>query len=237
MYRIQVLRDGTRMIFDTPMLTFDETALRHLAQRMLGSQRNQPAMMAAMMDDRYKAMLAELTAAGGAVEHVRGLTYDLAESFDRVNRDYFNGQMPRPALAWSQALTGRKFGPLRLRRDPRLRQPHPRFTEVPAFVVGPRHAPRTAAQEARPALPYQRQHAHTPEFPREERSFRQYAEAERISEERSAMDGGPEIAGKRGSGHGHMRMPRTPPRWPLLNPQLSTLNSPSASYSFLAAAM
>lgn len=178
MYRIQLLRDGTRMIFDTPMLTFNETAMRHLAQRMLGSQRHQPAMMAAMMDDRYKAMLAELSAAGGAVEQVRGLTHDLAESFDRVNREYFNGQMPRPALAWSQALTGRKFGHYDFIHDRVCVSRTLDSPEVPAFVVD--HVMHHELLHKKHGLRFhnQRQHAHTPEFRAEEHSFRQYPEAD-----------------------------------------------------------
>ena len=40
----------------------------------------------------------------------RGRAHDLDESFTRVNRAYFKGQMARPALTWNQTLTASKFG-------------------------------------------------------------------------------------------------------------------------------
>ena len=40
----------------------------------------------------------------------KGEFYDLKESFDRVNRLYFNGQLKRPSLTWSQRKTSIRFG-------------------------------------------------------------------------------------------------------------------------------
>lgn len=178
LYRIQVLRDGTRMIFDTPMITFDEATMRQLAQRMLGRHRNQEAMMAAMTGAEYKGLLAELNTAGGVVEHARGLTYDLGESFNRVNAEYFAGQMPRPALSWSRALTGRKFGHYDFVHDHVCVSRTLDSPGVPGFVVD--HVMHHELLHKKHGLRFhgQRQHAHTPEFRREEHSFRQYREAD-----------------------------------------------------------
>ncbi|NLU19407.1 MAG: hypothetical protein GXW89_01755 [Phycisphaerae bacterium] len=178
LYRLQVLPHGTRMIFDTPMLTFDENTLRQLAQRMLGRNRNQREMMAAMMGPDYKGMLADLQAAVGAVELTRGMVHDLAESFERVNREYFEGTMARPALAWSRTITGRKFGHYDFVHDRICISRTLDRPEVPAFVVD--HVMHHELLHKKHGFRFrgQRQHAHTAEFRQEERKFRQYREAD-----------------------------------------------------------
>ncbi len=40
----------------------------------------------------------------------KGEFYDLEESFDRVNRDYFKGKLKKPILTWSQIKTTTRFG-------------------------------------------------------------------------------------------------------------------------------
>jgi hypothetical protein len=178
LYRIQVLGEGTRMIFDTPMITFEEATLRQLAERMLGRNRNQEAMMAAMLSPEYKKWLAELNIAAGAVERARGVTYDLGECFERVNTEYFAGQMPRPALTWSRALTGRKFGHYDFVHDRVCVSRTLDSPEVPQFVVD--HVMHHELLHKKHGVRFhgQRQHAHTPEFRQEEHTFRQYHEAD-----------------------------------------------------------
>lgn len=186
MYRIQVLSNATRMIFDTPMISFDEPTMRQLAQRMLGRRRSQEAMMLAMTSAPYQALLAELGAAAGVVEQTRGVAHDLAEVFDRVNREYFEGQMPRPGLVWSQALTGRKFGHYDFVHDRVCVSRTLDSPEVPAFVV--EHVMHHELLHKKHGLRFQneRQHAHTPAFRQEERAFRQYVEADAYLKQLSA---------------------------------------------------
>ncbi|NTW33009.1 MAG: hypothetical protein HGB12_10335, partial [Bacteroidetes bacterium] len=40
----------------------------------------------------------------------RGAWVDLGESFRRVNRDYFDGALPAPQLAWSRRVRRQEFG-------------------------------------------------------------------------------------------------------------------------------
>lgn len=178
LYRLQVIREGTRMIFDTPMLTFDEGTFRQLAQRMLGRNRNQREMMAAMMGEEYKRILADLEAAAGAVEQTRGMAHDLAESFERVNQEYFGGKMPRPALAWSRTMTGRKFGHYDFIHDRVCVSRTLDRPDVPLYVLD--HVMHHELLHKKHGFRFHggRQHAHTPEFRADERRFRQYREAD-----------------------------------------------------------
>lgn len=178
LYRLEVKREGTRMIFDTPMLTFDDATLRQLAQRMLGRRRHQREMMTAMMGDAYRGVLANLQAAGGVVEQTRGIVHDLAECFERVNREYFGGRMPRPALAWSRSLTGRKFGHYDFIHDRICISRSLDRPEVPAFVLD--HVMHHELLHKKHGFRFQgdRQRAHTPEFRLEERAFSRYREAD-----------------------------------------------------------
>jgi predicted metal-dependent hydrolase len=43
-------------------------------------------------------------------EATRGQVYDLDAIFQRVNAQYFQGQLERPRLTWNQTLTHHKFG-------------------------------------------------------------------------------------------------------------------------------
>lgn len=177
LYRIQTTPRGTRFLLDTPMLTFTEESLRQLAQRILGRSRHQREMMDAMLSDEYQQLQAELEASGGIVERTRGLAHDLAESFDRVNREYFGGRMARPGLAWNKVLTGRKFGHYDFIHDRILISSTLDHPEVPPWVLD--HVMHHELLHKKHGFRFQgsRQHAHTPAFREEEKSFRRYAEA------------------------------------------------------------
>ncbi|MEP0845080.1 MAG: hypothetical protein HRF43_20445 [Phycisphaerae bacterium] len=180
LYSIHPLKDGTRIILDTPMVTFGDQTLRLLAGRILGEARHQEAMMAAMMGPDYQRVRAALATAagGGSVEPARGTAHDLAEVFERVNREYFDGQMPRPDLTWSRTLTGRKFGHYDFVHDRVCISSTLDSPDVPAFVI--EHVMHHELLHKKHGYRFhgQRQHAHTPEFRAEERRFKRYAEAD-----------------------------------------------------------
>jgi hypothetical protein len=132
-----------------------------------------------MRGEDYAELRGELEALGGVVEQTRGAVHDLAESFARVNAQYFGEAMARPHLSWSRSLTRRKFGHYDHVRDwvmvsSTLDQPH-----VPEFVVDflmyhellhKQHGIRWSAGG--------RGYAHTAAFYADERRFKRFREAE-----------------------------------------------------------
>lgn len=176
-YRWRVFHDATRIVLPTPMITFDDETLRRLGRQMLGSRRHRPAITAAMLAEAYQAVALELEAAAGIVEQTRGLAHDLADSFKRVSRQYFDHQLARPKLTWSRSLAGRTFGHYDFVHDlvciaSTLDRP-----EVPAFVVD--HVMHHELLHKKHGFKWRgcRQHTHTPEFCAEERTFQHYKEA------------------------------------------------------------
>jgi hypothetical protein len=177
LYRLRITPLGTRIVFDTPMITFSREDLVRIGRRIAGHGRHQPEMMAAMLSAAYQQVLADLQAEAGLVERTRGMAYDLADSFDRVNREYFAGQMPRPFLGWSRTITGRKYGHYdfihnRICISVALDRP-----DVPVHVLD--HVMHHELLHKKHGFEFQgnRQHAHTPAFRAEEKQFKQYQEA------------------------------------------------------------
>lgn len=119
-------------------------------------------------------LVAEVTA-----EEPRGVAYNLSELFEAINQEYFGGEVSRPRLTWTRRLTQLRFGHHEPARDRIVLSLTLDDRRVPGFVVEfilyhellhRRHPARWINGRYR---------AHTPEFRREERKFRQYDEAER----------------------------------------------------------
>jgi hypothetical protein len=178
LFSIHPQKRFTRVVLDTPMMTFDEAMLRKLAERMLKQSRHQEEMMAAMTSEPYQQMRADLEAIAGISEQTRGSAYDLSDVFERVNGEYFDGAIPRPRLAWSRTLTGRKFGHYDFVHDQVCISSTLDSPSVPPFVI--EHVMHHELLHKKLGLRFHgdRQHAHTPEFREEERRFARYDEAD-----------------------------------------------------------
>ncbi len=183
LYRWRVLGDGTRIILATPMIVFDEETLQALGRLMLGGKRHRPAVVAAMLAEPFQAVAVELETAAGIVEHTRGVSHDLAEAFDRVNREHFSGRLPRPRLAWTRTLSGTAFGHYDFVRDQVSVSSLLDQREVPAFVID--HVMHHELLHKKHGFKWQRsrQHTHTREFRVEEQTFPHYKEADRFLNE------------------------------------------------------
>jgi hypothetical protein len=179
-YKMREEGDDVRVRFPTPMSRFGGAAFEDLAKMMRNKDREaRKRVIDRMHGGDYADFLGELAALGGVVEQARGMVHDLAESFDRVNREYFAGAMERPHLSWSRSLTSRKFGHYDHARDwvmisSTLDQP-----QVPAFVVDylmyhellhKKHGIRWSAGG--------RGYAHTAAFYADERRFKQFDDAD-----------------------------------------------------------
>ena len=107
----------------------------------------------------------------------RGRHYDLAQVFDRVNAACFAGGMPRPKLAWSQALTARKMGHYQFASDTvviSLTLDDPR---VPEYVIDLVMYHELLHKQMGARLVNGRRYAHTDAFRQAERRFEHYAQA------------------------------------------------------------
>lgn len=183
LYKWRAFADGTWVLLPTPMIRFDEAALDHLGRDILGHASSRAVVMDAMLDEPYQALAAELEAAGGTVEHSRGVTCDLGDVFERVNRQFFDGRMPRPRLAWSRTLTGRVFGHYDFVRDTVMISASLDRASVPGFVV--EHVMHHELLHKKHGVRWhgRQRYSHTPEFRAEERAFARYEEADKVLKE------------------------------------------------------
>jgi len=108
----------------------------------------------------------------------RGTWVDLGESFRRVNRDYFDGALPAPHLAWSRRVRRLEFGRFDAPSDTVWLNPVLDDAQLPSFVIDfvVYHELLHKALGVR-VLAGRRQ-VHTPAFRKAERRFARYAEAE-----------------------------------------------------------
>ena len=60
--------------------------------------------------EEFSGVLFEIGAFAENLTTSRGFAHDLDDSFDRVNKAYFRGKLPKPQLCWNQVPTVRKFG-------------------------------------------------------------------------------------------------------------------------------
>lgn len=112
------------------------------------------------------------------VSSPRGQHYDLEESFERVNSEYFQGQLERPALIWNKTITHRKLGHYQPATDTLMVSISLDRADVPKYLVDYVMYHELLHKALGVQLSNGRQYAHTPEFREAERKFRRYEEAE-----------------------------------------------------------
>lgn len=105
----------------------------------------------------------------------KGQHHDLSVAFDRVNRAYFHNQMERPTLVWNQRHTHRKMGHYDAARDTILVSITLDAPDVPAYVIDFVVYHEMLHKHLGTYFANGRRHAHTPEFRKMERAFKDYA--------------------------------------------------------------
>ncbi|MGQ9649875.1 MAG: hypothetical protein ACUVXJ_07180 [Phycisphaerae bacterium] len=180
LYCWRVVTNGTRMVLPTPMICFDDVTFGHLGCMMLGNRCQLPAINTAMLSKPYQSIRTAMDEASGRVERAEGMTHNLAEVFDEVNRRYFGGGMARPKLSWTRQLTGRRFGHYNFAHDVVSISSTLDRLEVPRFVIEhvmhhellhKKHGSRWNGSQRR---------CHTAEFKAEERTFERFEEADKF---------------------------------------------------------
>ncbi len=178
LYRWRSFLDGTRIVFNTPTLIFDDDLFAGLAGQIAGSRKGAPAVSAAMLSPPYQELKARLEGVEGRLNRTQGSVHDLQTSFLRVNREYFGDAMPRPKLAWSQVLTGRKFGHYDFVDDAVMISRTLDSPRVPAFVID--HVMHHELLHKKHGMQWRcgRRRTHTSAFRAEERRFREFPQAD-----------------------------------------------------------
>lgn len=112
-------------------------------------------------------------------ETAKGKCYDLEILFEKVNREYFDGQMEKPRMTWNRAFTARKFAHYERWRDRIVMSISLDSDRVPQFVVEFVLYHELLHKKHSEKWVNGRLTVHTPEFRREEQRFKQYCEADK----------------------------------------------------------
>ena len=182
MYRVRSLADGTRILLPTPMITFGDADFTRLGRAMFERRRREDGeqLHALMLGDAYQRVRRRLERLAGVVDQARGAAHNLNDSFDRVNRSYFSGQMARPHLSWSRAMSTSRFGFYKYASDTVTISRALDLAQVPSFVID--HVMHHELLHKKHGLRWRqgRGHAHTAEFREEERQFARFREADQF---------------------------------------------------------
>jgi hypothetical protein len=154
---------------------------------MRAGKRSAPAIEKAQMSDGYQAVLLDFENAQGRVEQTGGATHDLAESFERVNKAYFDGRIERPRLAWIRTPTGSVFGHYDSIHDRLCISSTLDHPGVPAFVLD--HVMHHELLHKKHGTTWRdnRRHSHTPAFRKDEKAFHRFGEANQFLSRVSRM--------------------------------------------------
>ncbi|MEE9152323.1 MAG: hypothetical protein V3U20_10915, partial [Thermoplasmata archaeon] len=114
--------------------------------------------------------------------------YDLEESFDRMNRTYFNGKLDRPVLTWSEKKTVRRFGHHDEAMNTVVISKTLDDETVPRFVLDYIMYHELLHIEHGTTYAKGRRRVHTRAFKQDEEKFERFIEAKRWLDRRSKSD-------------------------------------------------
>ena len=180
LFRIRVYADSSRIQLPTGMICFDKETFLSLANLAFRKTRDRQPALDAMLSKPYQAILAEIDLLSGVIEHAAGIYHDLAACFDRVNAAYFGGGLPSPRLTWSRTFTTRKFGHYDLTRDTVMVSSTLDRENVPQYAVDFIVYHELLHKKLGVRWNNGRMAAHTPQFLRAEKQFRQYDRAKAV---------------------------------------------------------
>ena len=110
--------------------------------------------------------------------HPRGRYVDLVAVFERVNLNYFSGQIPRPHLTWSPTLTQRKMGHYQPTSDTVMISLTLDDPSVPSYVVDFVMYHELLHKVLGVEVVNGRRRAHTRAFRQQERQFREFEQVQ-----------------------------------------------------------
>ena len=178
-YQLRQRRDGLDVSLPTPAVCFNPADFTALMSYMFdGEVSAKRHVLDRMQSEEFQAIQAELDVLAGSVDAARGETYDLNDIFDRINVQYFGGQVKRPKLFWSRSLTRRKFGHYDWVGDAVMISRTLDDAKVPPLVIEFVMYHELLHKTLGLRWSGRRQYAHTADFYRQERRFAQHAAAE-----------------------------------------------------------
>ncbi len=109
---------------------------------------------------------------------IRGRHYRLVDIFQRVNEQYFDGQLSQPRLVWNKTITHRKMGHYQPASDTILISLTLDAPDIPAYVIEFVVYHEMLHKKLGVQMVNGRHYAHTSAFRTAERQFERYAEAQ-----------------------------------------------------------
>jgi hypothetical protein len=177
LYQWRVGATGTAICLATPWIAIGDEGFAALGRSMMRDPSANRIVTGLTVSEAYQELSQAIQNTIGLVQQTRGMIRDLAESFERVNRQYFQGSMPRPKLAWTRTLTGRVFGTYQHVSDTVSISSTLDHPNVPEFVLD--HVMHHELLHKRLGVDWtkHRRGVHTPTFRAEERRFAHYVQA------------------------------------------------------------
>lgn len=182
LYRMERRSDSIRIVASEGFVGAPEAVLQSLISLAVPYARKRVARLRLREFSEgpaYAATLRQVEGSGGAYRsRPGGLAYDLQDLFDRVNQEYFAGQLAAPRLLWSERVPSLEFGHFEPATDTVRLSRRLDSTAVPRFVL--EHVMhhellhRVLGAESRGG----RRRYHSVRFRREEKRFTRYLEAE-----------------------------------------------------------
>jgi len=179
-YRVHASREAILVDLPTPMISFGQNTLRAVAQIAFKKGGDRKTVHDAAAGEAHRRIDAAIELLGGVVEQMRGLHHDLAESFDRVNAEYFGARLTRPRLVWSRSFATRKYGHYDHAHDTVMINAALDRATVPESAVDLVVYHELLHRELGITWKRNRIAAHTADFARNERQFKQYDQAKAV---------------------------------------------------------
>ena len=180
LYRVRGCRGTILVDLPTAMICFDQNTLRAVAQVAFKKGGDRQAVHDAAAGEAHRRIDAAIELLGGVVDQMRGLHHDLAESFDRVNAAYFDARPSRPRLVWSHSFATRKYGHFDHTHDTVVINAALDRATVPEYVVDFVVYHELLHRELGITWKSNRIAAHTANFAKNERRFKQYDQAKAV---------------------------------------------------------
>ncbi|MDP7250824.1 MAG: hypothetical protein QGF00_14555 [Planctomycetota bacterium] len=177
------IRQGKRLYqIDVGFLGADDDVLRDLIRCIHHRDREVTRRINDyQIHESYKAITTELSMILDPPEgNAKGREYDMDEIFESVNNTFFNGNIERPRLRWSQRETFRKFGHYSFIKDEVMLSSTLDSPDVPRSVVEFVMYHELLHKKHGLRIVGGKRFAHTAAFKTDEKRFPNYREAEAV---------------------------------------------------------
>jgi len=183
LYRAQMQKHAIEITLHEGYIGAPENVIQSLIQSLFKRRRktiSSPAKTYAAGEEFTEITLALASICDPNPLSAVGRVFHLQDVFERVNRDYFKGKMPKPHLTWSKALTRRKMGHYQPSTDTILISLTLDDARTPEYFIDFIMYHELLHKHLGMKVVGGRRYAHTRAFHTAERRFAQYEEAQKI---------------------------------------------------------